>query len=651
MRKKLQLQHGFLGLVPILLSVLSTAQSLCNRTCGSRTVRYPFGFNGDCPYTLDKDCSPNGEVYLKGYEVVDITNSSVMVDPWSKNRNSSNVTCTKELNDISSDFRQQFALTDRNFLILGPNCTQSDCNFNLTNLLDLGNRRNSCREADMKNFTCMSNMGFKGWLPWEMLQGSTCKTMLSSIIYEGDKNFSVSISIRVNNIELGWWVDGNCSCSANATCQRFLNPNNNQTVHRCSCIPSFQGDGFLEGTGCIKDSGCNSSGSCGSNSKNIVMISSIVAATVVVIASVVVYYIRRASAVKKRTVSVKRLLSANGTLTIPIYSYKELEKATKNFSDKEKLGSGAFGTVYAGKLPSKRFVAVKKIRYMGGDDNGMQRVLNEINLISSVDHPNLLRLLGCCLEERGEPILVYEFMPNGTLCEHLRRERGEALSWRKRLKIAADTAAALAYLHSAINPPIYHRDIKSSNILLDYDFNCKVADFGLSKLVLSESSHISTAPQGTPGYVDPQYHQNFHLSDKSDVYSFGVVLAEMITALKVVDFTRRKDEINLAWLAVKAIGSGIVDEIADPFLMVDKNSSVRSSVHRVAELAFRCLAFDKDARPCMIEAANYLSSIADEQGEEDNGGLKLKAFRISAPQSDQDPSFSSLGSVSSDSVL
>ncbi|GLJ17748.1 hypothetical protein SUGI_0309810 [Cryptomeria japonica] len=494
MRKKLQLQHGFLGLVPILLSVLSTAQSLCNRTCGSRTVRYPFGFNGDCPYTLDKDCSPNGEVYLKGYEVVDITNSSVMVDPWSKNRNSSNVTCTKELNDISSDFRQQFALTDRNFLILGPNCTQSDCNFNLTNLLDLGNRRNSCREADMKNFTCMSNMGFKGWLPWEMLQGSTCKTMLSSIIYEGDKNFSVSISIRVNNIELGWWVDGNCSCSANATCQRFLNPNNNQTVHRCSCIPSFQGDGFLEGTGCIKDSGCNSSGSCGSNSKNIVMISSIVAATVVVIASVVVYYIRRASAVKKRTVSVKRLLSANGTLTIPIYSYKELEKATKNFSDKEKLGSGAFGTVYAGKLPSKRFVAVKKI-------------------------------------------------------------------------------------------------------------------------------------------------------------SFGVVLAEMITALKVVDFTRRKDEINLAWLAVKAIGSGIVDEIADPFLMVDKNSSVRSSVHRVAELAFRCLAFDKDARPCMIEAANYLSSIADEQGEEDNGGLKLKAFRISAPQSDQDPSFSSLGSVSSDSVL
>ena len=120
-----------------------------------------------------------------------------------------------------------------------------------------------------------------------------------------------------------------------------------------------------------------------------------------------------------------------------------------------------------------------------------------------------------------------------------------------------------------MNPPIYHRDIKSTNILLDYDFNSKVADFGLSRLGMTESSHISTAPQGTPGYLDPQYHQCFHLSDKSDVYSFGVVLAEIITGLKVVDFTRPHTEINLAALAVDKIGSGCIDEIIDPILDLD----------------------------------------------------------------------------------
>uniref|UniRef100_A0A2C9VYB9 Protein kinase domain-containing protein n=1 Tax=Manihot esculenta TaxID=3983 RepID=A0A2C9VYB9_MANES len=137
-------------------------------------------------------------------------------------------------------------------------------------------------------------------------------------------------------------------------------------------------------------------------------------------------------------------------------------------------------------------------------------------------------------------------MPNGTLCQHLQRERGDGLAWLVRLTIAAETAQAIAHLHSAIHPPIYHRDIKSSNILLDYNFRSKVADFGLSRLGMAEISHISTAPQGTPGYLDPQYHQNFHLSDKSDVYSFGVVLVEIITALKVVDFSMPQNDVILA---------------------------------------------------------------------------------------------------------
>jgi serine/threonine protein kinase len=205
---------------------------------------------------------------------------------------------------------------------------------------------------------------------------------------------------------------------------------------------------------------------------------------------------------------------------------------------------------------------------------------------------------------------VYEFMPNGTLAQHLQRERGPAaMPWTVRLRIAAETAKAIAYLHSEVNPPIYHRDVKSSNILLDYEYNSKVADFGLSRLgkaPLGDSSHISTAPQGTPGYVDPQYHQNFHLSDRSDVYSFGVVLVEIITAMKAVDLTRAPSEVNLAQLAVDRIGRGRVDDIVDPYLDPHRDAWTLSSIHKVAELAFRCLAFHSEMRPSMAEVADEL---------------------------------------------
>lgn len=322
---------------------------------------------------------------------------------------------------------------------------------------------------------------------------------------------------------------------------------------------------------------------------------------------VLCYFVRQRSTSLRIRKSARRLLSeAAGTCTVPYFPYREIEKATDGFSEKNRLGTGAYGTVYAGKLHSDEQVAVKKIRHR--DNEGIEQVLNEIKLLSSVSHSNLVRLLGCCIE-RGEQILVYEFMPNGTLSEHLQRERGTGLPWTIRLTIAVDTAKAIAHLHSAMNPPIYHRDIKSSNILLDHNFNSKVADFGLSRMGMTESSHISTAPQGTPGYVDPQYHQNFHLSDKSDVYSFGVVLVEIITALKVVDFSRVQSEVNLAALAIDKIGKGCLDDIIDPFLEPHQDAWTLSSIHKVAELAFRCLAFHRDMRPSMMEVAAELEQI------------------------------------------
>lgn len=313
-----------------------------------------------------------------------------------------------------------------------------------------------------------------------------------------------------------------------------------------------------------------------------------------------------------RLAAMRLLSEAASSSGVPVYSYPEVARATNSFSHTHRLGTGAYGTVYVGKLPasSPSLVAIKRLRYRHDDDDetAVALLLNEIKLISSLSHPNLVRLLGCCLD-RGEQILVYEFMPNGTLSHHL-LGGGGGLPWRARLGVAAEIAASIAYLH-AMRPPIFHRDVKSSNILLDGDLRPKLADFGLSRAVRPEASHVSTAPQGTPGYVDPEYHQNFHLSDKSDVYSFGVVLLELITAMKVVDFGRPKSEVNLASMALDRIGKGRVNEIVDPVLVDHGEEWVMESVQHVSELAFRCLAFQKDVRPCMSEVAAELRLIRD----------------------------------------
>jgi len=589
------------------IALFTVAEIPCNRTCGSTTVKYPFGFSGACPYILDSDCSESGDVHLNGFKVLNFTNSSIIVRPWQTKHNKSS--CYGDTG-IPSFFKQQFGLTSRNVLLL-DNCTKSECKFNITRYYD--GRKNCSAKSGL--ITCVSNTDGP-WLSWNYLEASACKHFISSFISETAAIDTGSIRFDLDKLELGWWVNGACrpnSCSPHANCSNFRNPNNTEWGHICNCKEGFEGDGFSKGVGCKNVSGCKASGNlfrnCGKHSKVVLVICLVVAGIAMVVGIVLFYWCYQKShcAFKTRR-STKRLSSApDGPLSIPVYTYREMERATNGFSEKKRLGTGGFGTVYAGKLPGKSVVAVKKIRHR--DTQGMEQVLNEIRLLSFVDHPNLVRLLGCCLD-KGEPILVYEFMPNGTLSQHLQKERGEGLSWRTRVTVAADTAHALAYLHSALNPPICHRDVKSSNILLDSDFNAKVADFGLSRLFLAEASHISTAPQGTPGYLDPQYHENFHLTDKSDVYSFGVVLVEIITALKVVDFSRKESEINLAFLAVEKIGRGCVDEIIDPFLEVDKDLKVKEAIHRVAELAFRCLASDRNARPTMVEVVQELELLA-----------------------------------------
>lgn len=178
--------------------------------------------------------------------------------------------------------------------------------------------------------------------------------------------------------------------------------------------------------------------------------------------------------------------------------------------------------------------------------------MNEVEILTRLRHQNLVALYGCTSKRSRELLLVYEYIPNGTVADHLhgRRANSGLLSWPVRLSVAVETACALAYLHAS---DIIHRDVKTNNILLDNDFHVKVADFGLSRLFPTDVTHVSTAPQGTPGYVDPEYYQCYQLTEKSDVYSFGVVLIELISSKQAVDTNRDRQDINLSNMAVNKI--------------------------------------------------------------------------------------------------
>ncbi|CAL9064681.1 unnamed protein product [Musa banksii] len=291
-----------------------------------------------------------------------------------------------------------------------------------------------------------------------------------------------------------------------------------------------------------------------------------------------------------------------------LFSYGELMAATDCFDTSRELGDGGFGTVYKGKLRDGRTVAVKRLYERNYKQ--VEQFMNEVEILSLLRHQNLVSLYGCTSHRSRELLLVYEFVPNGTVADHLHGSRASEriLTWPMRLNIAIETADALAYLH-AVDPPIIHRDVKTNNILLDSSFHVKVADFGLSRLFPVNATHVSTAPQGTPGYVDPEYHQCFQLTDKSDVYSFGVVLVELISSKQAIDITRQRSEIHLANMAITKIQNHELEDLVDPELCCPSDEVTKMMITMVAELAFRCLQSDGDMRPPIKEVLEGLRAI------------------------------------------
>ncbi|XP_074295613.1 LEAF RUST 10 DISEASE-RESISTANCE LOCUS RECEPTOR-LIKE PROTEIN KINASE-like 1.2 isoform X2 [Silene latifolia] len=315
---------------------------------------------------------------------------------------------------------------------------------------------------------------------------------------------------------------------------------------------------------------------------------------------------------------------------VPLFSYNELREATDNFDESKELGDGGFGTVYYGKLKDGREVAVKRLYEK--NYKRVEQFMNEVQLLTCLRHHNLVSLYGCTSHHSRELLLVYEYVSNGTVADHLygNKAKDGSLSWSVRLKIATETANALCYLHAS---DIIHRDVKTNNILLDSSYSVKVADFGLSRLFPNDVTHISTAPQGTPGYLDPEYGECYQLTNKSDVYSFGVVLVELISSLPAIDFDRHRHEINLSNYAMTRIQRCAFEELVDPKLGFSSDEKVRRMTTSVGELAFQCLQHDKEFRPSMdevlkilktIQSTDYEALLAEEQAENDTGNVQRR---------------------------
>ncbi|XP_076954956.1 serine/threonine-protein kinase PBL34-like [Bidens hawaiensis] len=297
------------------------------------------------------------------------------------------------------------------------------------------------------------------------------------------------------------------------------------------------------------------------------------------------------------------------------FSFHELKSATGNFRPDSILGEGGFGFVFKGWIeengtaPAKPgsgiTVAVKSLKPDGLQ--GHREWVAEVDFPGQLYHPNLVKLIGYCIED-DQRLLVYEFMTRGSLENHLFR-RTIPLTWSNRIKIAMGAAKGLAFLHGGTKPIIY-RDFKTSNILLDTDYNVKLSDFGLAKAgPQGDKTHVSTRVVGTYGYAAPEYVMTGHLTTKSDVYSFGVVLLEILTGRRSMDKKRPSGEQNLVmWARPYLADNRKVYQLVDPRL--ELNYSVKG-VQKVSQIAYNCLSRDSKARPSMDEVVKAMSQLQD----------------------------------------
>ncbi|KAL2484529.1 Cysteine-rich receptor-like protein kinase 2 [Abeliophyllum distichum] len=335
----------------------------------------------------------------------------------------------------------------------------------------------------------------------------------------------------------------------------------------------------------------------------VIIVAAVSSTIVLVIGAVIGVYIW-----KHRTIQKKRKGSGYAKKLVKTlhhsslnFKYSTLEKATDSFDEANKLGRGGFGTVYKGVLQDGREIAVKRLFF--NNKHRATDFYNEVNLISSVEHKNLVRLLGCSCSG-PESLLVYELLPNKSLDFYIfDTSKGKALNWEKRFEIIIGTAEGLAYLHENMKTRIIHRDIKASNILLDSRLRAKIADFGLARSFQEDKSHISTAIAGTLGYMAPEYLSHGQLTEKADVYSFGVLLLEIVTGRQNNRSKASEYSDSLVTTAWKHFQQITVGELFDQNL---KLHNVKNEILRVVHVGLLCTQEIPSLRPSMSKALQML---------------------------------------------
>ncbi|KAG4954426.1 hypothetical protein JHK87_040020 [Glycine soja] len=444
------------------------------------------------------------------------------------------------------------------------------------------------------------------------------------------------------------WIVGNKSCSAfnssraDYACKEnsYCDDKDTDYGYRCICNSGYEGNPYLGCTDideckttnhtCISQNNClNTNGSyecfCpkgrsgngkkeeGCHQKDVTKVVIGVAAGIVILcvgttSLYLIYQKRKLNKLRQKyfqqnggSILLQKLSTRENSSQIQIFTQQELKKATNNFDESLIIGKGGFGTVFKGHLADNRIVAIKKSKIV--DKSQSEQFANEVIVLSQINHRNVVKLLGCCLETEV-PLLVYEFVNNGTLFDFIHTERKvNDATWKTRVRIAAEAAGALSYLHSEASIPIIHRDVKSANILLDDTYTAKVSDFGASRFIPLDQTELATIVQGTIGYLDPEYMQTSQLTEKSDVYSFGAVLVEMLTGEKPYSFGRPEEKRSLANHFLCCLKE---DRLFDVLQVGILNEENEKEIKKVAILAAKCLRVNGEERPSMKEVAMEL---------------------------------------------
>nr|ALQ43974.1 cell wall-associated protein kinase 1 [Craterostigma plantagineum] len=671
------------------------AKPNCSETCGNITVPYPFGMSSECSIDLDflvecRNSTNPPTLFLSSIDlqVTDIrVNGTIVVKYPVTPINCTAVKKTASLGrqflgspfTISADGNTFAVLGCRNSIFLkingtglsgcfpacGKNYTQDSCQIDIPpRSQELIYTYQSTTDTQPGNTTQYCGYAF----PVERESLSKTYDLYRGLSDDYLNPFNEQLTHaplvldwELTHIDISpYWEP-----PPNTLCATRFSDLSLSTTKKCSCSYGFRGNPYLD-AGCVDINECEEDPSlCGATGatcvneigsftchdqysshrvRNILLVTfgSLFVAGIFIpcLSKVILKGLkarrRRKFFVRNGGLLLEQKLSSidNDYKKSKLFTSKELKQATNHYSENRVLGRGGQGTVYKGMLTDGSIVAVKKSKTVQETD--VESFVNEVVILSQIIHRSIVRLLGCCLETET-PILVYEFVPNGTLFEHIHdRSEDFPLTWQMRLRIVVEIASALSYLHSYASAPIFHRDIKSTNILLDEKYRAKVSDFGTSRSLAIDQTHFTTRVCGTYGYLDPEYFQSNQFTEKSDVYSFGVVMVELLTGEIAVSLLRAGTRRSLATHFLHSMEEGKLFEIVDPRIVEGGEREREEVITMVAELARRCLQLKGSLRPTMRQIANELESVihiksAEQSHDRDEVELSVIDFSSISP--------------------